>query len=313
MLSSEARGAVMLAARLLLLAGPILLVLGGVEFEVRKMPTTLSTKKALLDRRAARTDVLVLGNSQAFLGIDPGRLSDSATSAAAHSQSLRCDEAITTLYLGQMGRLRTVVISLSYFSLRYLLEQSEPWREFFYRYYFQVPEETPVRWPWHPRHFLFMANYGGKNTLGLLVYGASRDLGIDRRGWFPSGCGADVLSEAEGAARMAQHTRAMRESAVAGNTRLLDRFIARLRQRGIAVVLATLPVSRTYSVHMDGRIHQELTTVVGGLAARHGASFRDYLTDSRFTRMDFYDYDHLCAAGAQKFTDVLKTELIDRR
>ena len=313
--SSDPRGVLTLARKLLALAVPTLLVLAGVEGQVRAIGNSLSQKKALLDRRAAKTDVLVLGSSQAFQGINPERISDSATSAAGLSQSLRCDEGIAALYLDRMPRLRAVVVSLAYFSLRYRLEQAEPWREFFYRHYFQIGEETPVRRRWHPRHFLFIANYGGRQTLDLLLGDAASELRIDEQGWLQtdfSKCGVVELTEAGGAARVARHTRAMRDSALAENVRGLDEFMATLRGRGIDVFLVTTPVFRTYAMHMDEGIRLELVDVAGRLAEKHRSTFRDYLVDPRFTLDDFADYDHLCTSGAEKFSDLLRTEVLNK-
>jgi hypothetical protein len=313
--SSDRRGAARLGIKLLMLALPFVLLSAVVEVGLRRMPSTYSVKKAILERRLTDTEILITGHSQSLEGIDPAVLGPHAVSAANLSQSLYYDARIVSLYLDRLPRLRLVVIPLSYFSLRYRIPDSaEPWRMFFYRSTWGIPEESAPRCRIHPRNYLYLANYGNVAAVRSLLKGFRSDPGIDGNGWQPVRENDPdkeySINDATARKRLAFHAATMREEALQPNLGALDDLIGRLRARGIAVALIDTPVYATYRRNMDGATYRELLREAADLAARHGIEFRDYLADDRFTLDDFYDNDHLNASGAERFSRILLDEVV---
>ena len=313
--NSDPRGVLRLGVKLLLLALPFLALSAVVELGLRRMPSTYSVKKAIIERRLADTEILITGHSQSLEGIDPAILGPNAVSVANLSQSLYYDARVVSLYLDRLPRLRLVVIPLSYFSLRYRLPDSaEPWRMFFYRATWGIPEESPPRCRLHPRNYLVLLTYGNLAAGRSLLRGFHADPGIDENGWQPVRENDPnkefSINDATARARVAFHAAAMREEAVGPNLRDLDDLLGRLKACGVRVVLITTPVFETYRRNMDRTVFDEMTRAATSLASRQGFPFRDYFADERFTLDDFYDNDHLNARGAEKFSRILRDELV---
>jgi hypothetical protein len=313
--SSDRSGLLRIGIKLLMLALPFVALAAVVEVGLRRMPSTFSVKKAILERRLGDTEILITGHSQSLEGIDPAVFGPHAVSVANLSQSLYYDARIVSTHLDRLPRLRLVVIPLSYFSLRYRLPDSaEPWRMFFYRSTWGIPEESPPSCPIHPRNFLYLANYGNVAAARFLLRGFRSDPGIDGNGWQPvreSDPNKEFsINDATARKRLAFHAATMREQAIEPNLRDLDGLIGRLRARGIQVALIDSPVYETYRRNMDRAVYRELLWEGARLAARHGIWFHDYFADPRFGVDDFYDNDHLNARGAEKFSRILRDEVV---
>ena len=79
---------------------PVLCVLAGLEYMVRKAPNEYQYKAQWMEKNADRVETLILGTSHAFYGINPSYLGPNAFSLAASAQSLQYDEFlfINSLY-----------------------------------------------------------------------------------------------------------------------------------------------------------------------------------------------------------------------
>jgi hypothetical protein len=302
-------------AKLALLALPILVALTALEYRVRRVPTSLSVKRALIEEHQRNVEVVILGDSHALNGIDPSAFGRPAINLANGAQSIYYDVRILSPYLDRLPALRLVVLQLSYFSLRYRMSESpEAWRMFYYEQSFGIPYEADAPSGFDPRRWSFLLALGNEHVRALLLSGFRNELGDDARGWGPlqrPSAGSEVVIDDDtGRARVLQHDATTRAENLACNLRDLQDLIRRLRGRDVEVVLLTSPVDRYYAAHMNPVIYQELVRQTTVLSSGTGAVFHDYMTDPRFSLDDFINDDHLNVVGARKFSEILCREVV---
>ena len=79
----------------------------------------------------------------------------------------------------------------------------------------------------------------------------------------------------------------------------------------IHVVFLTTPVHHYYYENIDLIKLQKLHDTMIFLMNKFHTSYFDYLKDARFTNRDFYNIDHLNSIGVEKFTRIIKDEVVD--
>ncbi|HWI59183.1 MAG TPA: hypothetical protein VNZ22_18290 [Bacillota bacterium] len=307
---------------ILALAAPFVLLLGKCEWRFHQVPwNEYAAKRALLEARADKVEVLVMGSSHAYRGILPSQLHPQAFNLAGLSQTLYYDQALVKKYLPKVPSLKMVILPVSYFSLECQLDEGiEKWRCFYYAYHYQLPHRN---WHenWNSRNF--SAFFLGSQQLGYkpMLRGALFDVRsrFDAQGGDaapvaapenePAPCQAERLRQSALGA-LQRHHQMMRPENVQENRRLLEDFIWHLKQRGIEVVLVTLPTSRYYAQGMDPSHYQRMQATLQDLSAFCGVTYLNYTRDERFSDQDFADSDHLNTAGASKFTRILKEEAV---
>jgi len=298
---------------------PFALFLGVYEFRVSRVhPNTFTVKKAFLERQAQDVEVLVLGSSHAYYDVLPGLLGRPAFNLADVSQSLFYDRALLKKYLGQMPSLKLVVLPVSYFSLGCQLDDgTELWRSYYY-YKFYGLYHRDWRQDWNVRNFsdYFLCNeqLGGIRNV---FWGKIKDVSADYDPWggwtkrAADHAGEKPMSLSESAqVVLERHHDLMKSQHVQENVAILEDIIHELKVRGIKLVLVTTPVTRYYSDGMNAGQYQQMQDILKRLSSDYGVNYYNYGLDSRFSDEDFFDGDHLNLRGAQKFSLLLKADVI---
>lgn len=70
-----------------------------------------------MDKNSNSIEVLILGNSHAFDGINPKYIQYKTFNFAYHSQEFIFDELLVEKYIKQMKNLKCIVFTMSYFTL----------------------------------------------------------------------------------------------------------------------------------------------------------------------------------------------------
>ena len=102
---------------ILLFTLPIFILGLSSEYILRKIPNDYLLKKEFLDNNSDSIEVLFLGSSHAFYGVNPAYLSLNSFNAAIVSQTLDYDFEILKKYRNNWSNLECIVIPISYFSL----------------------------------------------------------------------------------------------------------------------------------------------------------------------------------------------------
>ncbi|MDQ3815847.1 MAG: hypothetical protein M3347_18215 [Armatimonadota bacterium] len=293
---------------------PFAVLLGCFERGLSSVENTYTFKKQLLESKSSDLQVLVLGSSHSYHGINPQRFSEKAFNMAMLSQDYYYDCQLLSAYLDRMPNLKLVLIEVSYFRLyNRLVDSPEYWRAFYYKQFFNIPSNKLIL-NYDPRSFSLFALYGNRDSLhfALRRFKVKQVAPVNECGWvpYPNQYVQRHLTMAGSQARVALHHSGMKEENFAVVEPLLESMLAKLQARHIKCALITPPVTHFYSDRVKPEKYRTMQTTVQRLSRRYGASYFNYMYDRRFRESDFGDYDHLRAEGAAKFSAILKDEIV---
>jgi hypothetical protein len=298
----------------LFLALPLAVLLGYVEYRLRAIPNSYNTKRAYLERQLDSIEVLVLGSSQAYDGINPSLFNQRGFNLGDIGQSLFFDMSLTQKYIDRMPRLRCVVLALSYFSFGFELEDTgESWRDYYYYHFWDI-KSNGIRW-YDPRTLSYIALYTPKVVLRFAAHGfeVNEAQTMQPNGWNRSeGTVYEAISDSLGHARVKLHNILMNHSRVNENFRNLSALFADLKRRGVKIVIVTPPTYSTYVKFADANTLELNRRLIDSLCVAHGCEYADFFADPRFVITDFNDNDHLNMTGAEKFTRIVNDEVLSR-
>lgn len=285
----------------LLFAAPIVLLLILGEATLRKIPNDYSYKRKFLEANSDKIEVLYLGNSHSYFGINPEVSAFRGFNAAYTSQSLDFDEAIFEKYQDKLSHLKCLVVQVDYQSLyTSLITGLESWRVKNYAIYYGIGSTYDFRKKLELTNGLVQHNVSRITSYCL---NHKTDQTCNSLGWgtnYHSGNKPDLDESGKQAAK--RHT-VKDDLLLAQNLKTLNYFIEFAKERNIKIVFFTSPGYQTYVSRLD--LHQLSTTVASmqQLVASHPfCSYTNLLEDSNFVAEDFYDADHLNEKGAQKLT-----------
>ena len=104
--------------------------------------------------------------------------------------------------------------------------------------------------------------------------------------------------------------RMMNPESVPQNVQYLSELFEALQAKNISVVMITTPCFRTYYEALDTERYALMQSEIRKLSEKYGIEYKNYLNDGRFVTEDFQDSSHLSTKGAEKFTDIIKDEIV---
>ena len=123
-----------------LLLLPLLAIAMFCEFSHGLHGTVYKYKYKSLSKHASNVQILSLGSSHSFFGIDPTQFDLRTFNAAHESQDIHFDEFIFDSFFEQMDSLQYLILPISYFSPWSVIEdQEEHWRVKYYQIYYHYP------------------------------------------------------------------------------------------------------------------------------------------------------------------------------
>ena len=284
---------------------PIIVLGAGAEYVSRKIPNDYSYKNGYLYNNSQSIEVLVLGSSHSFYGVNPVYFSRKAFNAAYLSQSLKYDYCIFDKYKNKLSNLKIIVLPISYGTLFSQLEDDiEHWRAKSYSIYYGCKY-----------HYGLQDNY---EVIGAKPISVLRNIYRYMQG------GDDVTASELGFGLKYSHVKQSDLSAtglaaaerhtyedlgsLGTNLDFLQQIITESRKIGVEVLLFTPPARKSYISNLDQR---QLSIMEASLAEiilkNPDVEYVDFMSDARFIDADFKDADHLNGIGAKKLT-----QLIDR-
>ena len=293
---------------------PILLVLFFIEFKLSRIPNSYNYQRRNLEQQFKDIKVLVLGNSESFDGINPTFFSCTGFNLSNSSQDLDHDIKLTQKYLTRLPNLRSVFITVSYFSLGYKSTNSEEsWRNYFY-YRFWGIKSSDVN-PLDPKAFSYIALYTPEKTKDYIQKRFNVNLvdNIAPNGWHDNTTEkSDILDDFHGQQRVDIHYKLMTPKDWQQNIKELDMFVKQLSTRNVRPVFITPPVYITYSNHVDPKVLESIHNEIKNICEKYPCKYYNYFNDQRFSLEDFKDNNHLNAGGAEKFSKILNEEVVSK-
>ncbi|MBK9288996.1 MAG: hypothetical protein IPN38_15265 [Flavobacteriales bacterium] len=236
---------------------PIMLLLGSMEHGLRQIPNDYSFKSQRMINDGASFEFLVLGNSHAYLGVDPDQMGSVGFNAANISQDFRYDHMLLERYLERMPHLEHLFIPVSYGSLVTSLESGqESWRVKNYAIYMDL-EPAHLRLGDH----IELLNRPMRAQVKMLaehLLDKKDNLVCSHSGAGRASPGEPVDLVADGKRAALRHTRAESASMVEAREHL-EEIVALAKREGIRVHLFLPPAWSTYRTELNAR---HLTHVV---------------------------------------------------
>lgn len=289
------------------------------EYFLRQIPNDYSTKMKSFLQQQEKVEVLILGSSHSYVGLNPAYFSPTTFNFANSSQTLDLDAQLLQKVVDQMPKLQTVIIPISYFSYVLALEDGKSASKIKnYNIYYHIYSHT---FQWNNQFELLSqspkANW--KRYQKFLKY-PTAEVFTDANGFKTKRIGKSKLNTTEALKNtLSNHTRALSDEKIqlriAQNIAALQQMIALCRKKQIQVVLLTTPVQTSYLKGLDPVQKQHFIQQTSAVVSKNNhVKWGNYLEiDSIFTSEDFQDVDHLSIAGAKKLSILVNQQLLDRR
>lgn len=282
---------------------PIVLFGIGAEYILRQIPNNYSYKNDYLSKNAQNIEILVLGSSHSFYGINPAYFSINAFNAAHLSQSLKYDYFIFDKYKKDLSNLEVLVIPVSYFTLFTRLEKGiEDWRVKYYSIYYNCKYHSELK---YNSEIISQKPFAALEMIGKYLSGKS-NITVSQLGFgtkYSNVKQSDLIATGISAAK--RHTRSELDL-LDTNLELLTNLISESNIMGVNVVLFTPPARESYTENLN--IHQlsvMRATISNVVKAHSNAQYYDFSRDTLFVDDDFKDADHLNGVGAKKLTEII--------
>lgn len=301
--------------KIILFIMPIVVSVGYIEYRLSQIPNSYNLKRHNFEQNLHDYEVIVLGSSHAFSGINPTYLDRSTFNLANSSQDLYYDSRLLKKYLDRLPSLKLVLVTLSYFSLEYELQRNpqEYWRQYYYFRFWGISELNGRMLD--VKNFSLIRLYSPQSTRDYIKRSFQINLAtnINEFGWNNYiRSDKENLSPSFAKQIVLRHQSEMSKSSGEKNARLLRELVGELQKRHIQVVFVTLPVYRTYASSVDSNRYQEMQSSINRIAKELEVSYINYFSDSRFDETDFNNVDHFNEQGATKLTSIINTEIINK-
>lgn len=300
--------------RLCLFVSPILILIGYFEYQLKTKPfvSSYATKKYFIEQQLDSIEILVLGSSQTFNGINPACFTQKTFNLANVSQTIYYDKRLTLEYLPKLPKLKTVFINIGYFSFFYqLFDIKESWRDYYYLQHFGIRYKELN--PFLLNNYLAFSVYQPTHSVKLALHKFEDETAkeILFNGYQPKYT-QDEISDSSGKERVRVHNSesfANRKKEIEAD---LEDFVKLLTCKNIEVVFLTTPVYLTYSKFCDKVVNKNNTGYIQSLCKKYSCQYLNFLEDKRFTKNDFFDNDHLKNNGAIKLSKIINDTLTQR-
>ena len=290
---------------------PVLTVFICMEFLLRDIPNDYKLKKEFLDKYSYNIEILCLGSSHAYYGINPVYFSKNSFNGSHISQSIDYDLQIFKKYQNKLCSLKYVLIPISYSTLYSNLNKGvESWRVKNYSLYYKMHTSNNIK-----DYSEALSNNSGVNIKRLYSYYikkkqeiTSSELGFGLN--YSSSNQEDLIKTGITAAK--RHT--IEKDVLLFNENIHSlRSIIQLAQKNKSVVIFfTLPAYHTYRENLDPNQLENTVNAISKISKEYNnVIYKNYMDDKMFIESDFFDADHLNEIGAEKLTKLLNNLIMD--
>ncbi len=293
--------------RLLLYVVPVLVLIVASEILLRKIPNDYAYKRNYLDKHAGEIEVLILGNSHEYYGLNPELFSKKGFNAAYASQSLNYDWAILKRYETKLKHLHYLILPADYFTLTSSLEHGEEkWRIKDYNLYYKININASFT-----DGFEIFTGKTQSKLIRIKNFYISRKKPVQCNALgFGSGFHSSKSKNLETTGKLAakRHTLTKGEvNSYEKNTTIIRKFIAFAERKNIQLVFVASPVYKSYY----SRLKYEQLQRTQGFFRLHAVKsnnvhYYNFMCDTTFHASDFYDGDHLNEKGAEKWSQKME-------
>lgn len=291
--------------KLMLAALPALAVIMSIELLYRFAPNDYLIKKNMLSALGTSAQILILGNSHAYHGLNPQRFSLKCFNAAMVSQSYKYDRLIFEKNKSGLSNLQWIILPASIVSFNSELDYSvESWRRDYYKMYYGNKSDQLT--------FSFLFDIGVIPVAQRCYqhYVLHKDNLCDAQGFnfdFVSSDSAGMQKDAITSVR--RHSTKVCKSEIPYEN--ISVIIDEAEKMHCKVLLITLPTTVFYRNAISDTTQSAMLNQVAKLKEEHRNLYYINYTDSPYFGLsDFHDADHLNVAGANKISSMVNDTLL---
>ncbi|MCX8473189.1 MAG: hypothetical protein ORN85_06020 [Sediminibacterium sp.] len=274
------------------------------ELLLRDIPNDYSFKKNYLNANSNNIEVLFLGSSHIYFGINPEYFSRKSFNGAHISQSLNFDLAILEKYKDRWTNLKYIIIPLDYFSMYSKLEGGiEKWRVKNYIIYYNIST--------YGNFWSGFEIFNGKLLSNILraksyLFNGKSDITCSKWGFgtaYKSKDSKDLIETGKTASK--RHTIELEKNQpiFSKNIQIINSMIEFANSRNIKIIFITCPAYSSYRENLNPIQLDNSVNIIKRLSAKNtNTDYYNFLTDKTFIANDYYDADHLNEIGAKKLT-----------
>lgn len=288
---------------------PLLLIVVFCEFAIRNIPNDYNSKKNQILKNGSEFEILVLGSSHVYYGINPEFFDQKCFNLAHIAQTPEFDLKLLKKYLPHMKNVKTVIYPISYFTFFWDLQSStEAWRLKNYTIYYHLKAAQSFKDHAEVLSIDFPNNY--KRVKDYYIHNRS-ELGVTPLGW-----GFNCLAEHAGNLEETGKSAAERHSNFGNqffnkNSIEVADILRICNENGIKVILLFPPGFQSYRSHINTDQLQLTYNKIDTLLSQYpNCHFINLFADTSFTASHFLDGDHLNDQGAKKMSQFLNQYLI---
>ncbi len=285
---------------------PVFLVWAGVETFYRTVETNYSKKHEVIQQQYESVEILILGSSHSYYGINPEYFNRKTYNFSNISQSLYFDELLLNKHLDSLKELKAVVLTIGYFTLTQRDDGSEDrWRKYFYDQ--QMDVDVPSVSTFDPKKYSLALSRRFNSSVDLISEYVKKGTIITHH---PNGYGiqdsSDIVQDKEAVSLniARKHENGSMDYKV--NEDRLKRIVSSCERKGVQLYLVQMPAYSAYYEALNKEKWQMTVKVLETLDASSEMTNHVNLTlHPSFTRDDLRDADHLTNAGATKCSKLL--------
>ena len=290
---------------------PVLILCIVLEYSIRRIPNDYYYKNKWLSENSGNLQILSLGASNGYFGINPEFFTKKAFNAAHISQSMNYDLFIFNKFLPSFDSLQYLILPVTESTLISSLETSDEfWRIKNYTIYYGCEYHR-----FEPQYHL--AFYGDNlfsvlsRISGYYLHGTS-ELYCNKFGFGLNYSFSKKSKDWERSGILAARRHKKESSGKLFNENLsyINQLIEECHKKDIVVVLLITPAWHSYLDDIDiKQLESTLLTYKHMAEENNNVRFIDMHNDKRFREKDFFDADHLDEFGAKKLTLILNDTL----
>ena len=289
----------------------------AIEFLLFLRPNKYSYKRAYVEEHINDINCLLLGNSHINRALKPDILGHGVFNMAISGKYIVYDIELAKRYVPQMNQLKVLVVPLDYFIFYFGREKDNPKdkkkpsdRQGTYKcmYYKYMGIRVDGFWYWSEllnSKLDYMSRFlkndkkaRGCDSLGYVKMSLSKRKDNWENWYLPKIVDTTLDANREKQARLFTRYCTLAELA---------------KNQGAKLILLSTPKYKTYNNSTNPIVIKEMESFAANLKQKYpNVEYYDYSADERFVDEDFFDSSHLNDIGANKFSKIVKEEVLDK-
>lgn len=299
--------------RFLYFVFPVIILFGIIEILLLNSNFSYSVQKKQLESMSDSVEILILGPSYSYTGLNPGLFSYNAFNLSNNNQDIYYDFKLLEKYQPVLKKLKIVIFNIGYQTLDHELNSDSregKKRESFYKNVFDIPRKNAKSFLVDYSYFL---NMGFKRGIQHIIGETYKNI---ENGWYKNNDNNIFSETTDDPDKIVREkllsANSINRDATERNTGYLHQAIELCERNRIKVLLCLDPVTSYYRHNINDLKYNFVIENLERIADGRNVFFLNLFSCSGFDDNDFSDMHHVNSAGSLKFSQALnaKTEEI---